>query len=613
MASAAGHRLAPVQPGQPENGIGRLCVGGADTMRRFTSLTSRQRRSLIAAVTVGLLVVGLAAPAISGPVSDDSGFESDDGDLAVDTTFDWNGFAPTIWEGTAPYRTTSKTVDGWALTGIEDAQATTSDTAFAGGVKQDHNCPTINTGKAPNKDDLERIYVASNTVDGDIFLNLAWVRIPQNTTSPSAHIGFEFNQSETPCGGSSNGLVHRTAGDMLIVYDFEGSATDTPTITLRRWVTSGACEVGNSTAPCWGSATDLTALGFAEARVNTSAVGPVSDEIGPSGTETLGLNEFGEAGINLTAAGIFSGEECVAFGTAFGVSRSSGNSGTAQMKDLVGPGEINITNCGRVIIRKVTDPSPDSTDTTFEYTTTGGLDPATFSLKDGESRDYGGEVFAGAYSVTETDPGPTFALREVDCDASDTSHGTVINVAGATVSFDLQPLDVVDCTYVNELQTGAIEISKDRKHAAAGPGDHPHAGVDFTISDGAGFSETVTTDANGEACLDGLDFGSYEVAEVTPAGYAGEAAKPAVVSAVSECGDGAEATVSFHNTPLTNVTVSVDSQVAGGTASVIVCTDADGNVSNASTGADGDGSLTVADLLPTDPVVTLTCTVTIDP
>ncbi len=51
--------------------------------------------------------------------------------------------------------------------------------------------------KAPNKDDLKRVYVTSNTVGGDVFLGLAWVRIPQNTTSPSAHIGFEFNQGTT--------------------------------------------------------------------------------------------------------------------------------------------------------------------------------------------------------------------------------------------------------------------------------------------------------------------------------------------------------------------------------------------------------------------------------
>ena len=572
----------------------------------------RNKRRIVAAVAVGCLTaVSLAIPGAAGPVSAASGFEADDGNLAVDSTFDWNGFAPTVWEGTAPYRTSNKTVNGWAFTGIEDAQATTTDTAFAGGVKQDHNCPTVGTGKAPNKDDLERIYVSSNTVDGDIFLNLAWVRIPQNTTSPSAHIGFEFNQGENPC--ATGGLVNRTAGDMLIVYDFEGSSTDTPTITMRRWVTSGACEVGNSSPPCWGTAVNLTALGFAEARVNTSLVGPVVDQIAPSPPETLQLNEFGEAGINLTDAGVFGTDECVAFGSAFGVSRSSGNSGTAQMKDLVGPGEINITNCGRVIIRKETIPDPDPTDTTFDYTTTGGLDPETFSLKNGESRDYGGEVFAGSYTVTETDPGPTFALKDLDCSASDTSHGTVININGATVSFDLKPLDVVDCTYVNELQTGAIEITKDRKHAASGSGDHPHAGVEFTI-EGDGVSETVTTDANGEACLDGLDFGDYTVTETTPTGYAPNDPEDVTVSAVADCdGGGTPATVSFHNTPLTNITVSVDSQVDGGTASVMQCTDSDGTVYDGSTGANGDGSLTVNDLLPTDPTVTLTCTVIVDP
>ena len=71
------------------------------------------------------------------------------------------------------------------------------------------------------------------------------------------------------------------------------------------------------------------------------------------------------------------------------------------MKDLVGPGNVNITNCGNVIIRKVTVPSPDPTDTTFTYSTTGTLHPATFGLKNGESFDYDSEVFAGSYSVTE--------------------------------------------------------------------------------------------------------------------------------------------------------------------------------------------------------------------
>jgi hypothetical protein len=154
------------------------------------------------------------------------------------------------------------------------------------------------TQKAANKDDLKRVYLTNRTAaNGHIYLELAWVRIPQNTTSPSAHVAFEFNQSETLCGGSSDGLVERSTangGDVLIVYDFQGGATDTPTIRLSRWIASGACEVASNSPPCWSVAQTLGA-GVAEARVNTSVVGPVQDAIGPGGTETLGLNEFGEA------------------------------------------------------------------------------------------------------------------------------------------------------------------------------------------------------------------------------------------------------------------------------------------------------------------------------
>jgi hypothetical protein len=570
----------------------------------------------------------------AGPVGDASGFEDDDGNLAVNSTFDWNGFAPVTWTGTAPTRTSSKTVSGWDFTGLEDWQATTADSAFAGGTKQDDECATVNTGKAPNKDDLKRVYFSSKTVSGDVFLNLAWVRIPQNTTSPSAHIGFEFNQSETLCPAGSDGLVTRTAGDMLIVYDFEGGSTDTPTITLGRWLTDPSdpdqadfftdpdspCEVDSNSPPCWGDFVDLTDLGFAEGRVNTTTVGTVTDALTPptppattSVSSTLGLNEFGEAGINLTDAGVFQPNECLAFGKSYAVSRSSGNSGTAQMKDLVGPGDVDLANCGRVIIRKVTDPSPDPTDTTFTYATTGGLVPPTFGLKNGEFFDYGPEVIAGAYSVTEDDPSAdNFVLTDIDCSASETANGTTIteNEGTRTVSFNLAAEDTVDCTFTNTLQTGAIEITKTRKHAAT-PDNDAHAGVEFTV-DGT----TVTTDANGEACVDGLVFGTYTVTESVPAGYVSDdPSKDVLVDNTATCEDdpyGGE-TVSFHNTPLTNVTVSVNSQIDGGTASTIVCTDADANESSASTGANGDGSLTVNDLLPTDPTVTLTCEITVDP
>ena len=561
------------------------------------------KRGLAAVAALALATLGIVASspsAVAGPVADAAGFEFSDGNLTVQSTFDWNGFAPTTWVGTAPSRTTSKLANGWSLTGLEDAQKTGTDSAFAGGTKQDNDCATVIGASAPNKDDLKRVYVSSNTVNGDVFLALAWVRIPQNTTSPSAHIGFEFNQGSTACPAGSGSLVRRTAGDMLIVYDFEGGATDNPTITLRRWVTSGACEVGSDAPPCWGPSSNLTALGFAEAKVNTTV--SVSDAIAPT-SETLGINEFGEAGINLTDAGVFQPNVCTAFGKTYAVSRSSGNSATAQMKDLVGPGNINISNCGRVIIRKVTSPSPDPTDTSFAYTTTGGLSPATFSLKNGGSRDYGGTVQAGSYSVTETDPGPNFAFTSLDCSASTLTHGTSLSTSSRTVSFTLAASDTVDCTYTNTLQQGAIRVTKLRKHAADGPGDHPQAGVSFTIN-----GVTKATDSNGQACFDGLNFGTYNVTETLPSGYVADQplTQAVVVDNVATCGGSPYAgeTVTFHNTPLTDITLSVDSQVPGGTASTINC---DGH--QGSTGAGGDGSLSETNLPPG----TYTCTVVVDP
>jgi len=66
--------------------------------------------------------------------------------------------------------------------------------------------------------------------------------------------------------------------------------------------------------------------------------------------------------------------------------------------------------------------------------------------------------------------------------------------------------------------------------------------------------------------------------------------------------------VSFSNTPLTDVTVSVDSQINGGTASTIECAFLAADP-DATTGANGDGSLTKTGLVPG----TYTCTIVIDP
>jgi hypothetical protein len=313
---------------------------GGGGLRRWLA----RRRWIFGGTVAALLALVLSVAAAGGPIGTAALFEDEDGNLAIDNAgqMDWNGFAPTAWTGTAPYRQSTTVVNGWTFKGLEDALQTSSDTGFKGGTKQDDNCAQVIGSRAPNKDDLKRIYIAHKTVNGHIYLMLAWERIPQNSTSASAHVGFEFNQSRTSCGPKSDSLVERTAGDMLIVYDFEGGGAP-PVLTVRRWVTSpgSVCEVSNDSPPCWGVAVNLSASGFAEAKVNQS---DVSDQIAPDGTDTLHTQEFGEAGIDLTAAGIFK-SGCTAFGQAEGVSRSSGNSANAAMEDLVGPGHVEIENC----------------------------------------------------------------------------------------------------------------------------------------------------------------------------------------------------------------------------------------------------------------------------
>jgi len=555
----------------------------------------------MAVLLAAALTFLITAPVFAvGPIGTAAGFEDDDANLVVDSTMDWNGFSPVSWTGIPPFLNAAKTVAGWQFTGLTDAEKTNSDTGFSGGTKQDDGCPGVIGTSSPNKSDLERIYLAHKTVNNHIYLELAWVRTAQNTTSPSAHVAFEFNQGTTPCGAGSDGLVQRTPGDMLIVYDFEGGNSSNPTLTVRRWVTSGACEVGSSSPPCWGPAANLTASGFAEAKVNTAAT--ALDNVAPS-SETLLRNEFGEAGIDLTAAGIFSSTVCTAFGRVEGVSRSSGNSGTAAMEDLVGPGSIRISNCGTLVVQKVTDPSPDPTNTSFPFSVNGPNPPntslpKTFNLQNGGANST--EVFAGGgYSAGESLSAlPNWTLTSASCDNSTgTLAGTTIS--GISVGAD----ETVTCTFHNKLLEGAIKISKS---SIKGPA---LAGAQFSIAGPNAYSTNVSTGADGTVCVDHLTFGTYVVTETAaPAGYAIDDPTPhdINVGASSTCGDGHEATFAATDTPLTDITVRVASQAVGGTVSTITCTPA---IGNSPQGPAELATVTAIGLPPGDYI----CTVHVDP
>jgi hypothetical protein len=273
--------------------------------------------AVVASIAFGL--VALAAPAPST-------FEIE-GNLVVDTSgnTDWAN-APNLQKGFD--KTTGQTDD-----------------SFGQGTKEDTAVPTVVSGSIPNnKSDLKRFYVAGETIGANDFLYLAWERVqePNGTTN----MDFEFNQSTTV---SSNGETPvRTVGDLLIRYDLARGGT-VPTITLQRWVTSGnpstVCDASN-TVPCWGPEEQLNPT-EAAAAINTV---PVTDPIDPNhpgqvNSGPLSVRTFGEASINLTAAGVPA--SCPGFAGAYLKSRSS-DSFTAEMKDFIAPINVNISHCAPV-------------------------------------------------------------------------------------------------------------------------------------------------------------------------------------------------------------------------------------------------------------------------
>ena len=328
-------------------------------------------RLLTILVLISTLALGITIPA-KATLSDGSSFDASNGDLTSATVHDWNNPIEVI--------TCPNTIPGSGINCGTDLTKSTSDNAFGQGSKEDSPVPSVVSGSIPpNKSDLTRFYVNKEFTGGKFFIYLAWER---SNVLGNANMDFEINQVATP---SSNGVTpNRTAGDLLITFDFTNGGGN-PVLGQLTWVTSGStsqCFASNA-LPCWGNHVDLTAAGEAEGSVNIASVHDNNPP--PAGGFNLPGLTFGEAAIDLTDAGIFQSNVCEHFGSAFLKSRSAA-SFNAELKDFIAPVAINISNCGNIIIRKVTVPSPDPTSTSFGYTTAGGLTPSISALLTAERR-----------------------------------------------------------------------------------------------------------------------------------------------------------------------------------------------------------------------------------
>ncbi|NUR72380.1 MAG: prealbumin-like fold domain-containing protein [Hamadaea sp.] len=458
----------------------------------------------------------------------------------------------------------------------QDTASGSGDESFGQGTKEDTAVPTVVSGSIPpNKSDLKYfgIYQEGTTTTG--FLNLYWARVqdPSGTTN----MDFEFNQSKTK---SANGVTPvRQPGDLLITYDLDKGGTQ-PTLSLRSW--SGTA---------WSAPMNLTASNLATGSINSSAI-PAAQADGLGG---LDPRTFGEAQIAL--AGIFSPTVCESFGSAYLKSRSS-SAFPAEVKDFVPPQTVNITNCGTVKIHKVDDAGTPLSGA--EFTLYSDVAPT------GGTRDNGDTATAfkcttdaaGDCTISNVPSGEYWVVETIVPSGHDPAIDQHITITpGGSVTLD---------PVTNPRKRGAILVTKTEKHAAAPTGSQPQSGVSFTVN-----GVTKATDATGQACFDGLLFGSYTVHETVPANYVGEPDKMVTVDNAASCADTVYAGegVSFVNKPLTTITVSSTSQVPGGTAAKISCSGLTPDPADGTPNAFDDTSEAYKDLAPG----TYSCTVVIDP
>lgn len=504
---------------------------------------------------LGGLVVGAAQAQAPSPSLTGSNFEIEtDANLVLNgeatdppTFFDWASVAEGSTTGTERRQT--------------DKDSGTGDDSFGQGTKEDTAVPTVVSGSIPpNKSDLKYFggYQEGTTSDG--FLHLYWTRVqdPSGTTN----MDFEFNRNkceivdgtataDSVC--SSNGVTPvRTAGDLLITYDLANGGTNA-VLGKRTW--SGTA---------WGAYTPFSAT-TAVGTINTSAI----SEANADGLGSLSPRTFGEASIKLSSVLDGAGAQCVGFGSAYLKSRSS-DAFTAAVKDFIAPIPVNITNCGTVNITKTDDATPASplNGAVFTlYTDTAGVKGVVFDSD---------TVAAGTQAITCTTSGTDPNAGK--CTLGSVPFGTYWVVETTTPAGHATAPDqkvtissgtpTVNITFIDPRLRGAIKVTKRFHDASATSGFSLQSGVSFTVN-----GVTTATNANGVACFDNLLFGTYTVTETVPTNFTGEDPKSVTVDNAATCADATYVgeTVTFTNTPLSEIRVAFRPLVTGATTGTISC------------------------------------------
>jgi hypothetical protein len=362
---------------------------------------------------------------------------------------------------------------------IPDLVGNVDTSNYGGGSKEDDTCPTIQTGTASPKDDLDHFYVGSESNATGVFLYVGWHRVSVTGTTT---IDFELNHNTGALQNCNSVNVARTEGDLLITYDFQGTGPFTIDISVREWV-------GTSTSGHWSDPLPLVSAAFQK---SISADG-----------------SFGELVVNLTLAGLMGTDGCHSFATIMPKTRSSSTSFVSSIKDFVPPHSVTVSNCGAVKVHKQDDAGTAMKDVQFDlYTSVNGVVgvpvvPAQSCITAANGDCTISDVFPGSYFLVE---------HAVPTGYTGEAPKAVAVTVGQTATV----------TFVNTRQPGTINIVKedDDGHALEGATFALYTDNNGAIGTAVA-GKTCTTNSLGQCSITNiLPAGDYWVREtVTPAGY----------------------------------------------------------------------------------------------
>ena len=298
--------------------------------------------------------------------------------------------------------------------------------------------PTV----TPGKDNLVRAYINSRVTGLDsMFLDLGFVRSDGGTQGDS-HVNFEFNQNPITDMCPYTG---RADGDLLITFDFPGNAADPADVQTFSW------DADAPDAP--DAPGKWVSFAFSAARADDNTAIITDQVVGGS----IAARAFGEATIDLLALFEASGHDdgCASFGFASVRSRSSGESFSSALQDILG-GPVDVTTCGKVIVHKTDDAGNNLPGATF------GLWPAAASVPpvvNGARAATGSvdtcvSIANGTCTFDDVDPGD-YKVAEISAPSGYDIDPDVVNV---TVGF--RETVTVQAAFVDPKDTGSVTITK---------------------------------------------------------------------------------------------------------------------------------------------------------